>query len=140
MAIPTIKRNPWFSGIIFLSGLALWNVQIKKWSLIAYFPLRIHATDNYMWIISFEFLLLFEGRSIDRQSHGHQRILTKMDNFLEMFEKNAEKVFLLPPNMIICQLNIKDYAYDDGVPMFCYCKNIEAYLICNFWKLASNML
>ena len=26
--------NPWFSGITFSSGLALWSFQIKKWSLM----------------------------------------------------------------------------------------------------------
>ena len=54
-------------------------------------------------------------------------ILTKMENFLKVFEKIDVKVVLVPTNMIIGQSNIKDYKYDNGVSIFCRWKNLEAY-------------
>ena len=45
-------------------------------------------------------------------------------NFLKVFEKVDVKLVLVPTNMIIAQLNIKDYEYDHGVSIFCYWGNI----------------
>ena len=42
----------------------------------------------------------------------------KFQTFLKVFEKNDEKVILMSTNIIIGQLNIKDYEYDDGVTIF----------------------
>ena len=44
-------------------------------------------------------------------------ILTKMKTFFKVFEKIDAKVVLLPTDMIIGQLNIKDYEYDKGIDL-----------------------
>ena len=49
---------------------------------------------------------------------GHQILMSKFQTFLKVFEKNDEKVILMSTNIIIGQLNIKDYEYDDGVTIF----------------------
>ena len=54
-------------------------------------------------------------------------ILTKIETFLKVFAKIDAKVVLVPTNMIIGQLNIMDYEYDNGVSIFCTRKNLEAY-------------
>ena len=53
-----------------------------------------------------------------RPSLGHQILMNKFQTFLKVFEKNDEKVILMSTNIIIGQLNIKDYEYDDGVTIF----------------------
>ena len=55
-----------------------------------------------------------------------------METFLKVFEKIDVKVVLVPTNMIIGQLNIMDYEYDNGVSIFCLWKNLEAYWIWYF--------
>ena len=64
----------------------------------------------------------FKKVSISLSSPGHQMILTKMKTFLKVFENIYAKVVLLPTNMIICQSNIKNYEYDNDVPIFAYGK------------------
>ena len=61
-------------------------------------------------------------------------ILTKVETLLEVFENIDAKVVLVPTNMVIGQLNIEDYEYDNGVPIFWICENIEASLIWYFLK------
>ena len=51
-------------------------------------------------------------------SPGRRMILTKMETFLKVFEKIDVKVVLVPTNMIIGQLNIMDYEYDNGDQYF----------------------
>ena len=58
---------------------------------------------------------------------GRRIMLTKMETFLKVFQKINVKVVLVPTNMIIGQLNIKDYEYDNGVSIFCIWKNLKAY-------------
>ena len=56
--------------------------------------------------------------AVARPKAGHQILVSKFQTFLKVFEKNDEKVILMSTNIIIGQLNIKDYEYDDGVTIF----------------------
>ena len=46
------------------------------------------------------------------------KISYKFQTFLKMFEKNDGKVILMSTNIIMGQLNIKDYEYDNGITIF----------------------
>ena len=63
-------------------------------------------------------LLFLRQPALGRPSLGHQILMSKFQTFLKVFEKNDEKVILMSTNIIIGQLNIKDYEYDDGVTIF----------------------
>ena len=67
------------------------------------------------------------GRPNGRPSLGHQILMSKFQTFLKVFEKNDEKVILMSTNIIIGQLNINDYEYDDGVTIFWLCENLQAH-------------
>ena len=53
-----------------------------------------------------------------RPSLGHQILMSKFQTFLKVFEKNDGKVILMSTNIIMGQLNIKDYEYDNGITIF----------------------
>ena len=53
-----------------------------------------------------------------RPSLGHQILRSKFQTFLKVFEKNDGKVILMSTNIIMGQLNIKDYEYDNGITLF----------------------
>ena len=76
---------------------------------------------SFIFIPGFGLLFLRQpalGRPNGRPSLGHQILMNKFQTFLKVFEKNDEKVILMSTNIIIGQLNIKDYEYDDGVTIF----------------------
>ena len=49
---------------------------------------------------------------------GRQILRSKFQTFLKVFEKNDGKVILMSTNIIMGQLNIKDYEYDNGITIF----------------------
>ena len=92
-----LKKNPFSNAIIFEKN----------------FELHIHPR---IWTS-------FLRPAIAWPSDSHDKFQT----FLKVFEKNDEKVILMSTNIIIGQLNIKDYEYDDGVTIFWLCENLQAH-------------
>ena len=105
-------------------------------------------------ILSFIFipgfgLLFFETAgqrpAISWPSLGHQILRSKFQTFLKVFEKNDAKVILMSTNIIMGQLNIKDYEYDNGITIFWLCENLRTHFhlrlfdpwhdLCNLKKL-----
>ena len=87
-------------------------------------------------ILSFIFipgfgLLFFETAgqrpAISWPSLGHQILRSKFQTFLKVFEKNDAKVILMSTNIIMGQLNIKDYEYDNGITIFWLCENLRTH-------------
>ena len=62
-----------------------------------------------------------------RPSLGHQILRSKFQTFLKVFEKNDGKVILMSTNIIMGQLNIKDYEYDNGITIFWLCENLRTH-------------
>ena len=68
---------------------------------------------NFIFIQGFG-LLCFETAGL-WPALGHQILRSKFQTFLKVFEKNDGKVILMSTNIIMGQLNIKDYKYDIGM-------------------------
>ena len=58
---------------------------------------------------------------------GFRILSSKFQTFLKVFEKNDGKVILMSTNIIMGQLNIKDYEYDNGITIFWLCENLRTH-------------
>ena len=78
---------------------------------------------NFIFIPGFRLLFFWDSRP----SLGHQILRSKFQTFLKVFEKNDGKVILMSTNIIMGQLNIKDYEYDNGITIFWLCENLRTH-------------
>ena len=65
--------------------------------------------------------------AISWPSLGHQILRSEFQTFLKVFEKNDGKVILMSTNIIMGQLKIKDYEYDNGITIFWLCENLRTH-------------